>query len=233
MNRITVSLLFAVAAASAFGQKADVFDLEVSNVMILQSPAIQKEVGMTEGQRSKIQGYAEAFNKKKDAFLQSEKARRDKQGKSFQPNEAKLRDIFTEFRGQVLNQLSAKQVKRLAQVTLQEVGMASMLDANVARKLGITPAQSQRLKAAYEDGTKRNAAIEQAAVAPIDKEFKNKDPKDPKMRELFNQRMAAAADKVKPSLDKIKLETRAKFRSILTAQQLAQWTALLGPTVKG
>ena len=44
--------------------------------------------------------------------------------------------------------------------------------------------------------------------------------------------MQAAEKKTLPELEKIKLSTRAKFRSILTAGQLAQWTALQGPPVK-
>ena len=232
MKRFFLPLFLAATTCGAFAQQPDPFDLQVCNVLLLQAKEIQKEVGMTEAQRSRVQVFAEAFNKKKDTFLKAEKARRDKEGKNFQPNEAKLRGMFSDFRGQVLNQLSAKQIKRLCQVTLQEVGMASMLDSNVAKKLNITEAQMQKLRAAYKDGITRSAQVSKAAVAPIDQEFRNKDPKDPKMRDLFNQRMQAAEKKTLPELEKIKLSKRAKFRSILTAGQLAQWTALQGPPVK-
>lgn len=234
MKCISLSLIGAIALTGAcFAQSPDPFDLAVGNVLILQVKSVQKEVGLSESQRSKLNVFATAFNKKKDAFLKDERAREQKQGKSFKPNEAKMRDMFSEFRGQVLGQLSAKQVKRLRELTLQEVGMASMLDANVARKMGISSGQTAKLRAAYEDGAKRSSVVQQLAVEPIQKEFKDKDPNDKKNRDLFNQRMAAAEKKTKPQLDKIKIETRSKFRSILTASQLAQWQTLTGTPFKG
>lgn len=233
MNRITSLVLAAGCACFVSAQKPDPFDLEVSNVLILQVRSIQKEVGMTEAQRSKLNVYATSFNASKDAFLKSEKARSEKEGKNFKPNETKLRQMFASFRGQVLTQLSAKQIKRLSELTLQEVGMAAMLDANVARKLALSPSQSAKLEAAYQEGIKKSAAVEQQAVAPIRKDFQGKDPNDKKTRDQFNQRMSSAEKESRPKLEKIKEETRAKFRAILSAQQQAQWKALQGTPFKG
>lgn len=233
MNRLPVLSVILVLASGAFAQRADPFDLQVANVIILQAKPVQKEVSMTEAQRAKLNTFAQDFNKKKDAFFKAEQDRQKKEGSKFQPNEGRLRSLFSAFRDQVLSQLTAKQAKRLRELTLQEVGMASMLDSHVAARLGITQAQLQKLQSAYEDGAKRSAAITQAAVEPIRAEFKGKNPNDKKTRDLFNQRMTAAERATQPKLEKIKLETRAKFNSILTAKQLSDWKALQGTPFKG
>jgi hypothetical protein len=151
------SLVF--IAASALALAADNFDYEVANVQLLSDKAVQKEVGITEAQRTKLQQYADALNKannEKDAELQ-------KFG------------LYTSvtFRKNCLETLTAAQLKRLREITIQAAGPRALMNRTVASTCGLTdPSYGQFMKAINE-GDKKVEKIKSEVSEIVWQKLKN------------------------------------------------------------
>jgi hypothetical protein len=151
------SLVF--IATSALALAVDNFDYEVANVQLLSDKAVQKEVGITEAQRTKLQQYADALNKadnEKNAELQEF-------GLSTSVN----------FRKNCLETLTAAQLKRLREITIQVAGPRALMNRTVASKCGLTdPSYGQFMKVINE-GDKKVAKIKSEVSEIVWQKLKN------------------------------------------------------------
>ena len=71
MKRTVLVGLSLGLSLAAFAQKPDPFDIKVGDLMILQSKDVQKEVGITEKLRNKMNEFASAHDKKAKALAES------------------------------------------------------------------------------------------------------------------------------------------------------------------
>jgi hypothetical protein len=218
-----------VVPALAFG--ADAFDKHSSDIQILQVKGIQTELGVTPGQRTKMNTYAQSHSAKLRAYETQlrEKAKTDKDVK---PDQKVLLGYFQQLREGVLSSLTDKQLKRLRELSLQKSGLVGLLDSQVAAKVGVPAAKLTQLRSTYEAGARKSAELEQAAMNRALADLKDRKPKDEaegkKLQEEAQRRLQAEGKNLQPQILKIQNETRTKMLALLTQSEKDKYKALQG-----
>lgn len=227
------------------GAHAQSFDYLVANMSILQDKGVQKEIGVTEPQRAKMNKHAEWFNgqmKQMDAELV---VKRKKNPKA-KVDSAKVAGAQKQLKQKVFAELGAKQISRLREITLQEAGLSALLDKTVADRVGLSATQLKSLRTAWEKNTKtvngyarQGSAEEEKAVAPVLAKYKGKPPKTESEAAARKKEVEAALKKIEPQLKKLgaKIDAvNATFDTtvgkVCTSEQLNLLRALQGPRYK-
>lgn len=225
---------------------ADQFDYLVANVSLLQDKGVQKELGVSESMRSKLNKHADWFNaqmKQMDAELA---AARKKNPKA-KPSGDKIISLQKQLKGKVLGELGASQVQRLREITLQEAGYSALLDKTVADKVGLSATQLKALRDEWSRNEKKADAygreggkIEEKALQPIIAKYGNTKPKDKAEVEKRRAEAQAALKKAEPQLKPLQTKINAlgpSFEAFVkktcTAQQLSTLKTLQGAEFKG
>lgn len=234
--RMIPILLVTALAGSALAQKADSFDLSVANIVILQNKAVQKELKVTEAQRAKMNAHAKGYDTDARGYM----AELQKQGKDpskMTGPDAKMLGFISNLRSKVLAELTAAQAKRLREITLQTSGLAGMLDPNVAKRLGIAAATTKKMQAAFADGQKTAAQLQNAAIAPVVKPYEGRQPKSQAEADALQAevqpKVAAARKKVEPQVKQIEALTQKKLLSMISKKQKDDYLALQGKPFSG
>ncbi len=227
------SLLFAISAlalSSVASAQID-FDKRASDVGLLQSKAIQTEVGITAAQRDKMNLAAEAHRKRLEAYQKQLQALG-----TMTPDKTRLLGFFETLKNDVFAVLTPPQIKRLRELTLQRLGMVSLTDPQVAKKVGLSSAQIDKLKAAFEAGRTKFVTLQQGTANQILAPYKNRKPTSQaeatSLRAEVDGKMKAASLKIKPQLEAIGKETDASMLAVMTPAQKSAWTALKGKSFK-
>jgi len=225
-------LLLPVAIAlPIIAQGADEFDKHASDIQILQVKGIQTELGITAGQRTKMNGYAQAHSARLKTYesILKEKTKTDK---TVRPDQKVLLGYFRELRDGVLDVLTAKQLKRLRELSLQKSGLVGLLDTKVAAKVGVLSGPLAKLRSTYEAGAKKSQQLEQAAMQRALMDLKDKKPKNEAeakaIRAEAQKRLQAEGKKLQPQISKIQNQTREQMLAILTPAQKETYKALQG-----
>lgn len=221
--------------AFALAQKTmDPFDYQVSNVALLQAQPVKTELKVTEAQRAAMNKIASSFNNQINALY--EQARKSKDGKPPKDADPKLKAAYEKLKKGVLAQLSAVQLKRLREITLQQAGLPALTDQIVATRVGIPPAQLKQIQSIYEQAVSAAAKVEDAALNAALKDLKAKKPKSEKeAKEIMdeaNKRAEATQKKIAPQIDKLKKGAEAKVVASLTPAQKIAWQNLKGKPFK-
>lgn len=229
---LTLLIVVATLAGGALAQgKLDMFDVHVASLRVLEGRDVQKEIGITPVQRNQMDKFAEAYNADLKAYV----AQLKKSGKDpakLQGPDSKMLQLLATLKRNVMGVLTAAQLKRLREISLQVFGLNGLLDDTVAKRVGLSDDQIKRMRTEYESGSKRaNAMIEQA-VLPVNNQFKNAKPKtDADKRATltsYETKRKAALDKVMPTVQKIRKETRDKILGMITKQQKDTFVGLQG-----
>jgi len=150
-----------MAVATAFA--ADEFDMYVADVAILQAKAIQVELGITDAVRAALNKHA--------TWLDAQGANIDRLVKrgTVTPAEGNRRMsvYLVTLKSKVVGELTAVQVRRLREITLQRDGLVPLMDKRVSDKIGMTAAQLKKIREAYVANEKKAKVIQQTAFAPI------------------------------------------------------------------
>lgn len=234
------SLLLGLLAVSVSAQPMDPFDFEMASVILLQDKAVQKHLKVTEGQRSGMNKFADTHRGKMDAYrVQLEKAQKDK-NKPLPVDARKMDQMFLDMKQGVLRLLTPVQLKRLREISLQQVGFMALTDPKVGKRVGLTAAETKKISATYEAGMKEAEDIARAAQAQLNvqlAEMRKKKPKDAKEEEALMkeaQKKAQALEaRIDPQIEKVRLGTRKKVLDGLTPKQRQAWNALLGAPFRG
>ncbi len=122
---------------------------EMTKTFLLRSEQVQKELKLTEEQTKKLAALQEEQAQKMRELVQgmgglSPEERRARMQES-QKKRAELAQAYDKKLAEVLN---ADQAKRLDQIALQQRGIRGMLDEEVAKKLGLTDEQKEKITAA-------------------------------------------------------------------------------------
>lgn len=236
LKRLLPFLAALTFVGSAFAQgKIDIFDAHCADITILQNKAVQKEIGITEALRTKLneqanwhQGQLKAI----DAEIQSTKKN---------PNspeiQGKVANLFAALKVRVLSNLTPAQVKRLGELSLQRVGDAALTDPMVAKKVGMSDAQLKKMQQTYSEGSQKFAQLEQDTARKVLLPYKDRKPKDQaeakKLNAEIETKLAAAGKQVKPKMDALRDEYRKRIRAILTSTQSAAYNKLRGKPFRG
>ncbi len=214
---------------------ADAFDNQVASIQLLQSKPVQKEVALTEAQRSKMNKFAEEFNKQAGVY-QAELAKKSDNGKKqVKRDQNREMKMLVDLKSKVLATLGANQIKRLRELSLQAIGVTALGDDAVAAKVGINATQKDQIRKLVKTGldnankllSKANENASKGIAQP-----KNQ-AEAQKAQKQFETKREAEQKKIQPQLSTIRSSTIKGVMAILNAKQRATWNALLGKAFTG
>ena len=201
--RLVTALIAASLGTAASAKEMDAFDAQYADISILQLKPIQAELGVTEAQRTKLNAHAAWLNGQtssidsqvKSGKLKAEDANRQMEG------------ILASFKSRILGELTAMQIKRLREITLQRDGLIPLLDKQVADKIGMTSAQLTKLRDAYLENDKKAKDIQTAAFKPIFDKYAAMKPKNDAEKKALsdqaNKELEAAKSRIQPQLEEL------------------------------
>jgi hypothetical protein len=234
LTKSCVVLGCVLSAVVAVGQKGDSFDKHVADYRLLLSKKVQAEVGITVAQRAALNKAADHERQIAQPYLQQ----LQREGKNAQQlsSDQKYLGFLLELRDNVLGQLTAPQLKRLRELSLQAVDIGGVLDVVVAKRIGMSVAQLTKVRSIYGDGVKRSNAIVKAVEQKVTGPFINVRVKTQAEAKALNDRLIKDRDaelkKRQPEFDRLSKETKRSVEAVLTAKQLAEYHALQGKPFK-
>jgi len=231
-------LFFSAILGCTIGASAQAaFDRHASNVALLQVKTIQKELGVTEAQRAKMNQAAAAFNKEMTAVR---KAIQDAASQKKQPPatlQKRAEAALAKMNSSVLAQLSVAQLKRLREISLQAAGTGAMGDQTIANRVGLKPTQVKQIRSIFETAIKKAAELEQREMDAAMKAFRDRKPKDAaeakKLMEQAQKKALETQKRIAPQSNRIRLDAEAKVIALLDSKQKQAWSALLGKKFAG
>ena len=235
MKRVLPLVIGIAVSVSAFAQKPDAWDAKVADILILQSRKVQDDLGITESIRNRMNVFAEQHSKAMKAYNDELVAKKMPIQKD--PNgEMRLQAMFDRLKSNVFGLLTAGQVRRLREITLQRAGTAAFVDPQVATKVGLTSAQASAVKQIFVSAQKKSADIVNSTVGPIQNKYKGKQPKNREEADLFqaqaNLELKNAMEKVRPTLDRIKADAETRIKATVPAKSMATFKSLCGKPSK-
>lgn len=222
------AFVIAVLSMSAVGFAQDAFDMALSDVRLLQTDEVRKELNVTQAQRDRMNRASAGYNRvaeRVEAKLRKEE----------QPSEADRKAMESEFgkmRTGVLRVLNPNQLRRLREITMQTVGLPLLVEPNVMRRLKITSQQKSTIESTFRTASQQLETISREVNQKVEREFRNEKPKNEAERrrvaERYQRRMGEEMRKVAPRVEKIQSDARNRIMRTLSEAQRKQWDALLG-----
>jgi hypothetical protein len=236
LKRLLPLLATLALAGAAFAQgKIDTFDAHCADITILQSKAVQKEVGISEAVRKKLNDQA-TWHQRQLQALDSEIRTTKKDPRSAEI-QGKIANLFATLKSRVLSNLSPAQVKRLGELSLQRVGDAALTDPIVAKKVGLSDAQLKKMQTTYSEGAQKFVKLEQETAQKVLLPYKDRKPKDEAEAKRLDQeiqtKLAAAGKQIQPKMEALRATYRKRIRAILTSTQTATYNKLRGKPFRG
>lgn len=232
MNWKTAATAALVLVSTAAFAAPDAFDKYAADITILQASEVQKELKVSQAQRNKLNVHAKWFEAEQ---VKLRKTVDPKKGAT-EADQKKFSNLLNSFKDKVVAELSAVQLKRLREISLQNMGHVALLDDKVSAKVGLSKTQLEKLRNAYKAMAKKVSDAEVAAYKPINDKYKAKKPKDKAEEEKLRKAMAAeiqaAANKIKPTIQKLTAGYKATLDATLLADQKKKWSALQGVPFK-
>lgn len=233
---LTLLVVFATLAGGAVAQgKMDSFDVHVASLRVLEGRDVQKEIGISALQRDKMDKFAEGYNNDLKAYV-AQLRKSGKDPSTLHGPDSKMLELLANLKRNVLGLLTSEQLKRLREISLQAFGLNGLLDDTVAKKVGLSDDQLKKLRAEYDAGSKKANDLIEQAVLPVNNQFKNAKPKtDADKRATltsYETKRKAALDKVMPTVQKVRKETRDKILGMITKEQKNTFLALQGKPFK-
>lgn len=211
---------------------AQSFEEQVSDMGLLQSKEVQTELGFTEELRAKLNIHADDFNKKANKL--QEEYRKKAEGKNPPPPApvAELAKLEVELKKKVMKELSAAQLKRLSELTLQTAGYAAMLDETVANKIGLSKTQLEKLRNAFKENAQEAQRLQEGAMKPIYDKYGKEKPADEAaakaLQEKVQKEVQAANEKIQPQMKALQEKFLKTLKLTVKAIQFNKFEALQG-----
>lgn len=226
MRTLLLSLVLGVAALAG-GQN---FDADIADIGILQAKPVQKEIGLSEKQRATMNKFADAYNTEIKAL--GEKARKADPKNPPKDLDPRASAAYRKLRAAVLKELSATQLKRLREITLQEVGTPALADPKVARQIGLPDAKRKQIEGIFSNGAKQASALERQEMDKALADLRKKKPKTEKEANELMQEAGKRAEqvraKIEPRIRAFRRDAETKALAILDAIQKTKWAGLKG-----
>ena len=228
MKRSRALLPLLLLAGLAHAQEG--FDYHVADVGLLQAKVVQTEVGITAAERAKMNVAATAYRGKVAEYGRQLKAL----GQA-NPDPARMRGMFDVLKKDALAVLAPAQIRRVREITLQRLGLISLTDPVVAKRVGLSGAQIARLKAAFQKGRTDFLALQQTAqraAQPVVAQYKDRKPKSQAEADALRKEVAAKLKPVQarflPQMQAVGKRTDTAMLAVLTPTEKTAWTALKG-----
>jgi len=226
----TKLLLVLAAAATTAGAFAQSFDEQVASVFLLQAKPIQKELGVTANQRLAMNKFADAHRVKLSAYYKVLEQSKQK------PDESKVVALLTDMKKGVFAQLNPAQLKRLRELTLQDLDFTALLYPKVASRIGLNPAEQKRVTSLIKFGIDKANGIRNEAISRDTADLQKQKPKnqaeEKALSDEANRRAQAAMDRVLPRIERIRADTRRQVLAVLTPAERTKWQDLMGKPFK-
>ena len=220
------AFLLLLASVCAFGQR-DAFDYHVADVAILQSKPVQKDIGITEAQRARMNVAATKYSTEMRAY------QTELQGqKNPKVDPARVLRYQQALKESVIAQMTVPQLKRLRELTLQYQQVIALTDSTVASRVGLSPAQLKRVRSTFQEGTQAIGLLSRKSQSAIMSKYQGLKPKSQAEQQAlgkqYSEEMMAAAKRLDPQLKAIAHRNTAKIMAILTPAEKATWKSLQG-----
>jgi hypothetical protein len=235
MNKLCFALILVAVVSQSPAQRPDSFDLHASNFQLLQDDGIRKHLKVTEAQRARMNQHAERYNARINKLRESVKGKNPPRAEQEKIG-AQITGMLTSLKGQVLGELSAAQLRRLRQISLQSYGLRALADEVVSKRVGLSSAQLTQVRTRLRTAAEQVLEIEKKTVEPIAKRYQAKSPKSDaerkQLQEAYAKEVREAGAKTRPRVAKIEQDTAAAIRRVMTAAQRKSWESLLGQTYR-
>ena len=195
LSLIAVALVAAPVAAQQ-GRGRGMFGRGGQSLMTLAgNEAVQKDIGLTDA--SKIQTlageYRDEITKETSgidfAGLRDlpEAERATKMRENNAKFEAASKKVNATFEPKLKELLTAEQFKRLGEIRIQAIGVAALVDANVAKELGLSDEQQKKIADIQAEGTRATQGLGGAGQGNFQEMLA-------KIREINAQTLSKATD---------------------------------------
>lgn len=232
----TVAVAILALAGATMALAADAFDRNNANISLLQQREVQQDMGIGEDLRAKLNKHADWFNGEMKKLQDAFQAEAQRTGKAPNPPEAKIQKLQQDFAKRVMGELNDKQIVRLRELTIQSVGFPALMNDDVAKKVGITDKQKQRLRTTFEAMMKKLNAEQEKVLKPIYDKYNAKKPENEtearKLQEDAAKEAEAASKKLEPTIKKLRDDWIITVKKTVKAIQLNRFEALMGKPFK-
>lgn len=162
--------------------------------LLLGQKSVQTELKLTDEQTAKVTAHLE---KQRGSFAELRDLSREERG-------AKMREQATANDAALKEILTADQLKRLKQITLQQRGPSALADDEVADAVGLTAEQKEKVRSINSE-----------------------------MRGLFQGGGGEDREAMRKKFEEARASTRTKLEALLTPEQQTKWKELTGEPFKG
>lgn len=222
MRKFFSVFVFVLLACLSFAQNA--FDFEISQVELLLMKPVQRDLGISEMQRKRMNTHADWFN------AESKKLQEQYNGR--QPDEAavkKLSELHGQMKARVFAELTANQLKRLREISLQEAGALALLDERVASACGLSDATIKQFRSEFETNGKKARELEEKTLKPIFDKYQQKAMAgDTAAQQALEREVNAARQKIGPQLAQLQGAFLQFINKTLTDEQKEKFGELQG-----
>lgn len=225
----------ATGAPAAGGPSADAvapdpFDVAVADVGLLQIKSVQGELKIGEEQRTRMNTHADAHQKALQAYREEVEKKKIDPAQAMQSE--KMAKIFNDLKKGVLSELTATQIHRLREITLQRAGIVAIGQVDVAKRVGLNDGQLEKFRGIFQSDFQKVQKLREEAMKSALKEFEGKQPKSQEeanaWRDQAQEKMAAVQKTLEPKIAALAKQTEAKLIAFLTPAQKENWKALQG-----
>lgn len=223
-------LFTALLVAGFASAQQNEFDFRASDLSLLQAKQVQSDLGVTAAQRTKLNAAADAHKSRLEAYQKQLGALG-----TAKPDPARLRGMLQQVKTEALAILTPPQLKRLRELTLQRLGLIALTDKEVATRVGLSDAQRDKIKAAFQAGRSKFQSIQASArtsAAPIVAKYKDRKPKNAAeaatLKKEIDAKVAPIRAKIVPQLQAVGKQTDQNMLAVLTPLQKSKWAALKG-----
>ena len=169
---------------------------------LLTAEAVQKELALTDDQKSQLKKLRDERTAEGQAFFSAFMGLSQSEMQNRIEERAKLS------RQKIAQILTPKQLERLSEINVQVAGVAALGFADVAEKIGLTPDQKAKLKELADDTSRRLTELFPTSQAQL---------RDAQAQQDRQKKQAA-----------IKSERNDKAMALLTDEQKSQFQKLQG-----
>ena len=174
---------------------------------------------------------AAAHRQKVEAFFQEEQKKKVNPA-TITPSNPTIVGYFAELQAKAFKTLTASQLRRLRELTLQRAGTPAILIPDVSQRLKITSAQTSTIRTAVSSFQTFASTSAQTVANGVLSQYKNVKPKDQadakRLRAELDSKLRTAETKLHPRIVAAQKIMDRKIELSLSAAQLKAWHSLLG-----
>lgn len=239
MTMQTISTFLIALLTLTVNQAKDPFDLQVASVIILQDKAVQKEIKVTEAQRAAMNKAADLHRDEMERYQKELESKQKDKTKPLNVDASRMDSMFLAMKQNVFATLNGTQLKRLREISLQQLDFVALIDPAVAQKLGLTVTQKKKMAADYQKGIEKVDDLAKTMKAQLDMQtadlVKQKPKTEAEAKKLdaeFEKRANALKKRYEPQVEAIRAQSKKSLMGALTAAQTTAWKSLLGKPFK-